>query len=371
VHRRLAGAVPPATRRQQAGAIAVAAVALAAAIYLAHSVGVLRAAAVPILVGIGFAAAAIGVLALARRFDRPLAASLVLAVFMTADLAWNNGPNESTGLPPALYDALRPNTANETVALLEAKLAETPGRRDRVELTGLGYHWPNIGLIHGFDHVFGHNPLRLKAFFEATQVGDTLAAPDQRRFSPLFPSYRSTLADLFGLRLIATGVPVETIDTSLSPGALTFLARTADAYVYENPRALPRAMLVTGWRVADFAALVRDGGWPDVDPTRTVLLEGAPAAPSQDRGGTARIIRYSNTEVVVEVEAPANGFLVLNDVWHPWWRATVDGRAAGIARANVLFRAVAVPPGRHIVRFTFHPFAGAAMEIAHKLRLVR
>jgi hypothetical protein len=348
--------------------IALAVILIALAIALATSVGVMKAATIPVLTGVGFAAAAVAVIALSRRWAaRRIAASLVLAVFMTADLAWNNGPNESTGLPPARYDALRPNTANDTVALLEAGLAQNPERRDRVELAGIGYHWPNLGLIHGFDHVFGHNPLRLKPFFDATEVGDTVATPDQRRFSPLFPSYRSTLADLFGLRFVATGVPVEQIDASLPSGALAFVARTGDAYVYENPRALPRVLLVTGWRVADFQQLIRHGGWPDVDPTRTVLLEAAPAFPSRDGSGIARLIRYANTEVVVEVEAPANGFLVLNDVWHPWWRATVDGRAADILKANVLFRAVAVPAGRHMVRFTFHPFAGTVREIARRM----
>ena len=55
--------------------------------------------------------------------------------------------------------------------------------------------------------------------------------------------------------------------------------------------------------------------------------------------------------------------MVLNDVWHPWWRASVDGQAAEILKANVLFRAVIVPPGKHIVRFSFHPFAGAFAEL--------
>ena len=81
-------------------------------------------------------------------------------------------------------------------------------------------------------------------------------------------------------------------------------------------------------------------------------------------GGTARIVRYANTEIVVEADAPAGGMLVLNDVWHPWWRATVDGAEAEILKANVLFRAVAVPPGKHVVRFTFHPFAGALARVA-------
>ena len=66
---------------------------------------------------------------------------------------------------------------------------------------------------------------------------------------------------------------------------------------------------------------------------------------------------------MIEADSPDGGWVVLNDVWHPWWRAAVDGAAAPIERANVLFRAVAVPPGRHVVRMTFQPFAGAFNQL--------
>ncbi|MFL5083787.1 MAG: glycosyltransferase family 39 protein [Xanthobacteraceae bacterium] len=378
VHRWLTGA--PAPKRWQRGLeTAVAAVVIALALTLAQMVDRLGVATIPITTGIAFASAAVGALALARRLAErsSVAAALLLAGFMTVDLAWNNAPNESTGLKPDVYEALRPDTRDETVALITARLAATaaPDRRDRVELTGIAYHWPNLALVHGFEHVFGHNPLRLQWFFAATRVGDTVAGADQRKFSPLFPSYRSPMADLFGLRFIVTGFPVGEIDSSLRPGDLDLIARTKDAYVYENPRALPRVMVLSDWRVTDFNALV-GGGWPDVDPRRTVLLEHAPAGlPSASSGAmpvnAARIVRYANTDVIVEVDAPAGGILVLNDMWHPWWRAGIDGAAADILKANIIFRAVVVPPGTHTVRFTFHPFAGALKEIADKVRAGR
>jgi hypothetical protein len=373
VHRWLSHPPSPAARWQHATEILLAIALVGVVAWLTWRIGTLGVAIAPLVTGSLFAAGAVATLVGARRLLPPAAAGLLVA-FTVVDLRWNNGPNESTGLPPSTYDLLRPGTQNETITLIQRRLAETAAadRRDRVELAGIGYHWPNASLAHGFDHLFGHNPLRLPEFALATGVGDTVAVPDQRRFAPLFPSYRSTFADLFGLRVVATGAPAEAIDRSLRPGDLNLLGRTKDAYVYGNPRALPRVMLVPGWRQANFEDLIRSG-WPDVDPRRTVLLDRPPAAApaAGPGGGTVRIVRYANTEIVVDVDAPAGGFLLLNDVWHPWWRAEVDGVPAEILKANVLFRAVQVTPGRHQVGFSFHPLSGALAQLTARFATSR
>jgi hypothetical protein len=372
VHRWLAG-LPPADAVQRWIERALSASILGVTLWLIATIDA-SPAVFPLVGGLVFVALAILALRVARRLDAiaPLSAMLLLTAFTAADLAFNNAPHESTGLSPATYDALRADTRNETVALLKQRLAaQAPNHRDRVELIGIGYHWPNICLIHGCEHVFGHNPLRLRWFYDATRAEDTVAAVDQRPFSPLYPGYRSTFADLFGLRLIATGVPAEQIDKTLKAGDLTFVARTSDAYVYENPRALPRVMIVGDWQVADFGKLATNG-WPaDVDPTKTVLLEKKPRAEPLnmfESPGTVRLVRYANTEVVVEVDSASGGVVVLNDVWHPWWRATIDGIETEILRANGIFRAVHVPPGKYTVRFTFAPLRGAWDELRAKLR---
>ncbi|CAN0049359.1 unnamed protein product, partial [Phaeothamnion confervicola] len=367
VHRWLAGSIPAARRWQRIAEIATPIACVAVAVGISFAIGVSRQAVVPILTGIAFVAGAIGALVLARRLHwrSASAAAVVLAAFSTADLAWNNRPNESTGLPPSIYDALRPDTQNETVAVLKARLAQPGEARPRVELIGIGYHWPNIGLVQNFDHLFGHNPLRLKDFARATNASDTVAVPEQRQFSPLLASYKSPLENLFGVRFIATGVPAEQIDRSLRLGDLVPIGRTRDAYVYENARALPRVLLAGHWVIADFERMLANG-WPDGWTPSTVFLERAPRPafpPSTVNAGTARIVSYRNTEIAVEVETPASTVLVLNDVWHPWWRATLDGAPTEILKANVLFRGVAIPPGKHVVRFSFHPFAGALAEI--------
>src|SRR5260370_36300040 len=130
-------------------------------------------------------------------------------------------------------------------------------------------------------------------------------------------------------------------------------------------------MVVPDYQIADFGNLIRNG-WPDLDPRRTVLLEQPlpmlpRSADSKAVAGSARIQRYATTEIDLEADAPDGGFLVLNDVWHPWWRAELDGHPPEILKANVLFRAVRVGPGIHRVRFAFEPLQGAWEELKEKV----
>lgn len=375
-HLVLTDAAPRAARWQVALEALLLSAGFGAALWLAWAVGRLPLAVVPVVTALLCLMLVAGALVAARGLalqGSGMAATIVLAMAMLVDLAVNNGPNESTALPAQQYEVLRADSRNETIALLKRETARTagPDRRDRIELAGIDFHWPNASLVHGLDNTLGYNPLRLGLYSRATGAGDHVALPDQRSFSALMPSYRSLLADMLGLRFIATGVPVEQIDARLKPGDLVQIARTKDAYVYENPRALPRVLLVTEAQQADFDTILTTGEWPaGFDPRRTVLLDKAPppvpTGPAQ--AGSVRIRNYGTTEVLLEADAPRGGFLVLNDVWQPWWQVEVDGKPAELLRANVLFRAVRVPPGRSAVRFVFRPLDGLYRAIGERIR---
>ena len=361
LHRLMRGAARP-NLWALAGA-AAALLALCAGVALAKDR--LTQASAPLLTSAGFWALAFAVIAFAPRLAQRsgLAALALVGAVATADLAIGNEPNESTALPPEKFDVLRADTKNDTIALLREKLGhQAPDQRDRVELAAIGFHWPNASLVHGFDHDLGYNPIRLKLFEDATGAGDHLALPEQRQFSKLYPSYRSPMSDLLGLRYIATGVPIEEIDKNIKPGDVNLIARTKDAYVYEYPNALPRVLLPVCALRADFAKMIAEGEWPEIDFREAVLLEESPICHRQAAGqpaAAARIVSYENTKVVIEAKAPqGGGWVVLNDVWHPYWFAEVDGAPAPLLRANVLFRAVAVPEGRHEVIFRFEPLKG-------------
>lgn len=294
----------------------------------------------------------------------PGRAALGLAVITASDLAWNNGPTTSSALPVAFYDVLQPDTKDPTIALLKSRIVTNETRRDRVELAGLGFHWPNAAMTHRLESTLGYNPVRLGDYSRATGAEDHVGLPDQRKFSALMPSYRSRLADMLGLRWIVTGARIETMDKTLKPGDMALVAETGNGhFIYENERALPRVMFARDARRADFEEIIKSGRWPAFDPQETVLLEAVLGGKADRKPGSVRIKRYANTEIVLEAECPDGGFVVLNDLWHPWWFAEVGGRPAQLHRANVLFRAVEVPAGRVEIRLTFRPIDGMANRV--------
>lgn len=299
--------------------------------------------------------------------------TLALAL-VTADLAIHNGPNESSGIVPSrVADVLRPNTSNETIKFLKSSIRQSEGTawRDRVELVGMGFDWQNCPSVHRFEATLGYNPFRLGIVSSAIGARDYNVGPDQRHFAPLFPSYQSTLSNMLGLRYIVSSVPLQQIDKSLTGGDVRLVKHTADGYIYENMRVLPRASVVGRAIPYSFDRLLQHGSWPsDFDPTRSVLIDVAarrlrpdqPAPSQTDDVGAVSIVTYRNDDVVLEAKMHRDGFLVLNDLWHPWWTALVDGAPSEMLKANGLFRAVRLGRGTHTVTFRFEPLKGALQQ---------
>jgi hypothetical protein len=197
----------------------------------------------------------------------------------------------------------------------------------------------------------------------------------------LYPPY---LADLTGflrvtegtaehLRLLRLGAVREVVALhergfeDLTPVA-TFESLFPEAIrLFRVPEPLPRAYVVGGSRVADGRfALERVLVDPAFDPEREVVLaDGTPTVPPAGFTGRARILELRPDRVRVEVTTSHDGWLVLVDAYDPGWRATLDGRAAAVLRANYAFRAVRAPAGTHVIEQVYRPpsvWAGLALS---------
>ncbi len=59
--------------------------------------------------------------------------------------------------------------------------------------------------------------------------------------------------------------------------------------------------------------------------------------------------------VRLEAESSGPGLLVVNDLWSPGWRATLDGAPVTIHPADAAVRAVDWPAGRHVLEMRYDP----------------
>ena len=126
--------------------------------------------------------------------------------------------------------------------------------------------------------------------------------------------------------------------------------------LWRVPDPLPRTLVVGGRRAADPIAALRLLADGSVDPRREVLLDDGPAvAPPPDFRAESRVVEERPGFLKLAAEASHSGHLVILDAYAPGWTATIDGRPVPLLRANGVFRAISLPPGRHEVECRYLP----------------
>jgi hypothetical protein len=126
--------------------------------------------------------------------------------------------------------------------------------------------------------------------------------------------------------------------------------------VFQIPDPVPRAYAVSGVRTPrDHRAIAES--LLAFDPRREVLLtEGAdPRSVSPSFVGECRILSRLPHRLRVEANLSEEGYVVLIDTYDPDWQASVDGVPARLLRANVAFRAIPTPAGRHTIELVYRP----------------
>ncbi len=140
----------------------------------------------------------------------------------------------------------------------------------------------------------------------------------------------------------------------------------------------PRAFVAPRWRWAPASetldAVFSSGH--ETDPGLVVLTGSGPPAPA-DRDSQplspCQIVSYLPDRVELDCGSAAGGYAVLADENAPGWAAMVDGKPEQVVPADVLFRAVPVPAGRHRIELRYQtPLlrAGAIISLASWADLV-
>lgn len=164
-------------------------------------------------------------------------------------------------------------------------------------------------------------------------------------------------------------------------GRFRLVTREGDVSTYEIKEAhrLPRAWVVhrTTFAGSSRDALALLNG---IDPAVEAVVEDeahllgagrgddAPA-PGSARAPVVEIVEREPDRLTLQASLDRPGVLVLSEIHHPDWVATVDGAPAPILRVNGMLRGLALGPGRHEARMEFRSSAHlVGLELATKAR---
>ena len=242
-------------------------------------------------------------------------------------------------------------------------------------------HLPTMNFLFGLHDAWGIDVIRLER------------TDDLYRAFTGTPSISSNnLVDLYSVKYIISVTPIEKdlrfelIYSRLEglQGKREDLLKENTIKLYRNRNPLPRAWLVKDHRVLAEKSILTILSGKEFNPRKEVLLEEEPGLnpplPPLVKGGGERglikggkekrlvkrgesggkeveFISESNNLLQLFVEAKEDGFLVLSDTYFPGWKVYLDGNPVKSFRANYNFRAVSIPPGKHEVKFVYHPLS--------------
>ena len=352
-----------AAHRRGLTRLAVAAVGLAAFLALAVCVVNRTAAGAPFLAAFWLLLAVLSC-ALPRRWAwPPWAAGGLLALLVAAELVWMDASLAAARPAQQLF-----SDGWETAAVVATET------QDRVYAPSFRPP-PQVAAVVGIRMVNGVEPLALanySAFLSAAagvpaDGGYAVTLPPLREREP---DVTVALADAVPSPWLLAVLDVDTVVSQFPLGSSSFeelfrhdgerltvyrnLADIAWPAVFQRVESVPDFDAALAWMQAQPGALdqkaVVTGGRPLLGPPGHVPAE---------------LVHLSPNRLLVTATGP--GLLVLSEVFHPGWQATVDGEPAAIVAADGVLRGVYLGEGIHRVEMVYRPWAvtaGAILSLA-------
>ncbi len=283
-----------------------------------------------------------GLVALLRTWRGWLTAGVALAV--CADMLWF-AHGRSTQSDPALY--------YPRVPVLEQIAAKTTGR-----IIPVGCLPASFAQMSGLRDVRGYDGLDPSRYVRLLMLAapPNFDHPNYALVQWMSPKWEQVPPDSVKLSPILDLLGVEYVIFRGSPPAGLKPPFAGDDYwALRNPSALPRVFVPNRAEIVpDEQQRLAKLGSPEFNPRAVVYLETPVDVPAPMRGRPT-ILHEKPTEVTVSVTMETPGLVVLADRWDRGWRARLNGESVPILVADHALRAVLVPEGTWILKFSCEP----------------
>ena len=226
-------------------------------------------------------------------------------------------------------------------------------------------------LPYNFDHYGAYLELLQSGTIEHTGVY-SWAAPVRVA--------RRDLLDALNVKYVVSPIPLWQVEQAgfheeahlMSQPIFTFFEgmTRSDLYIYRNDRFLERAFwgrqvigvkdrdgmiaAVQGHDLRTSAIVYGDAG-PVVAPAAVDAPGDIPAADSRADDARIKVVESFGGHLALETHSRARRFLTISEVWHPGWRAVLDGAPLPLVPCDLALMGAWIPPGDHRVDLLFRP----------------
>jgi len=235
-----------------------------------------------------------------------------------------------------------------------APLDALPAASDDEPWRAVGAHYelvPNQGTFYGIEDARGYQAILNHRFAELLPLW-TVPHPNWfLKVTDLSPPILSFLNVRYALAGAGAGVP-----------GWHLLARGPGSWLWQNPRALPRAFVPrrvrlgvpAGREVAEMAVEKDFGERAWIAPPAGE--SDPPGPPREEPNGRGWVVaRRHGTGLVLTARMKQPGWAVISETAWAGWRARLDGREVPLGIANHAFLALALPAGWHQAELFYRP----------------
>lgn len=235
---------------------------------------------------------------------------------------------------------------------------------------------PNTWIAYNLQTYEGYDPLYLLdygEFMNFLNVGRFEAGIS--RYAELSSKYKSPYLDIANVKyFVATlrddtkRIPGDHIDSKFIEAGYKLIYKGKSFAILENPDALERAYFAPSIELLEEKQVKKVFEEDKAnDPRKKVFLSESLDLDTVTGIGSVNIIDYTPNQVRLKSSTQQNEILVLADKFEAGWKATVDGNPTKIVKANLIFRAIKIPKGKHYIEFYYWP---KSFELGLKISLI-
>jgi hypothetical protein len=214
---------------------------------------------------------------------------------------------------------------------------------------------PESNMIYNIMTAEGYRSLYLDRYADIIELLTGQPAQSLKVKIGEFDRIDDRIADLLNIKYIVTFPDKD------MPKGYREVYKDKTHKIFLNEDALSRAILVHRVKIEKQKGQLLNILKSSVNFRETVVLEEEVTGFKEDHdsssSGQSKVIMesYEPNSVDISVENPRDGFLVLLDCYYPGWKAYLDDKPTDIFKADYIFRAVRVPKGKHLVKFSYQP----------------